>query len=166
MERRSEREQTAYCGLWCGGCISGNHELFDAVRRLKNLLEENHFENYAAYKAGAGKNPVPAFAAYPAFLEVLSAIPGIECNPTCYNGPRSESVGCTPECPLRVCAIEKGLEGCWKCDSRDACPDFLELDGRHPELQDNIRCLREHGAEDWTRYRTPVNIWEELKREK
>ena len=166
MKKQNDREQTAYCGLWCGGCISGNHELFETARRLAALLEESGFENYAAYKATEGKNPVPTFLQYPAFREVLSELPGIECNPTCYHGPCSISVGCTPECPLRVCVKEKGLEGCWECSERSSCPDFAELDSRHPELQNNIECLQKHGAADWVRHRTPINIWEELKKQK
>ncbi len=163
MEYPNDREGTAYCGLWCRGCISGNHELYKTARKLKNILKESEFENYAAYKARAERNPVPVFEKYNQFVEVLSALLELECSPTCRNGPFSVSVGCTPECPLRVCVKEKGLNGCWECDKRRECPDFIELDSRHPELQDNIRCLREHGEEDWVRFRKPIHIWEELK---
>ena len=166
MNRPSDREQTAYCGLWCGSCISGNSELFAAARKLLKLLDEAKFENYAAFKAVSGKHPVPAFAHYDKFRELLAALPSIACEPTCFNGPCSEAVGCTPDCKLRRCPVEKGLAGCWECDERDTCPAFLELDSRHPELKDNIRLLNEHGVDDWARFREEIDIWEELRKRK
>lgn len=166
MKKTSDRQETAYCGLWCGGCVSGNHALYDAARSLEKLLNESGFSAYAAYKANAGKNPVKSFENFPLFMEILSDIQGIECRPTCYNGPCSGLVGCTPACRLRVCVLEKGLEGCWECGERSTCEDFLELDSRHPELQDNIRCLQSHGADDWARFRTPIDVWDELEKKR
>lgn len=147
-----DRIETAYCGLWCGGCISGNRELFHAARRLKALLEEADFSGYAAYKVKA-KTPVPEFAEYETFERVLAVLPGIECSPTCYLGPCSERVGCTPECMLRVCVQEKGIDGCWECGGRENCGAFQELSGRHTELAGNIECLRRYGVDNWVRHR-------------
>ncbi len=47
----NDRERTACCGLYCGDCIPANDSFFESAERLRQLLEETRFEEYARYKS-------------------------------------------------------------------------------------------------------------------
>jgi hypothetical protein len=48
---KSDREFTAYCG----DCIPSNQELFSAAEKLKEKLDEEQFDRYAALKSRSNR---------------------------------------------------------------------------------------------------------------
>lgn len=120
----TDREQTACCGLHCGDCIPANEALFDTAKRLRQQLEDCQFAEYARFKSAKNRT----FNAYQTFREVLDVILTLRCTKTCFHG------GGRPDCAIRACAHDKGLEGCWQCGLRDL---------RMPET--HVRLPRRHG---------------------
>ena len=90
----------AYCGLDCEEC-----PVLVATRtnddRLREKTARDWEKNYAEY---IGKDH-------------------LESSEMNCEGCRSESLrfaGCA-HCPIRACAVAKSFEGCWACDSYEAC---------------------------------------------
>jgi hypothetical protein len=132
------KDLTAFCGIFCGDCIPSREELFCTVDRLDEMLGEIEFEAYAAYKT----NLLPAFKEYPAFLSVLRQIKQLRC-PTCRQGGRN------PQCEIRLCVQNKGLNGCWECDERSGCAFLDRLRNVHPNLDYNLGLIAKMGTEKW-----------------
>ena len=66
----NDSERTACCGLYCGDCIPAADSLFESAGRLRQLLAETQFEEYARHRSVMNK----AFESYRVFQEVLDAI--------------------------------------------------------------------------------------------
>lgn len=143
-------EFTAYCGLYCGDCIPFNQKLFDAAEILIRELEQSQFEKYAELKGGRNVS----FRMYDTFREVLSEIPAFRCTRPCRNG------GGNPECKIRKCAMEKGIQGCWECVSFEGCVSLRPLRVYHGDTPiRNLRCIRQNGIADWADKRGPHYLW-------
>ena len=148
------RRATAYCGLCCLDCIPACRRLFEAVRELREVLDELDFSQYAAVKAKRSE----AFAKYGAFAEVLAEIEKLGCTGSCYEGPHSE-LGCTPNCEVRSCVVGKGLGGCWACDEHHDCSLLAPLKRFHPGLESNLETIRRLGIEGWLGERGRHYTW-------
>jgi hypothetical protein len=147
-----DREQTACCGLCCGDCIPSNRPLFDAAERLRQELEQCQFAEYAQYKAKKNE----AFEHFGTFREVLDAILTLPCTKPCSQG------GGRPDCPIRVCAHGKGMEGCWQCTACETCAHLEPLSAAHGDtVRHNLRVIRQFGVEDWTHARGKHYVWTE-----
>jgi len=151
-----DRDKTAYCGLYCGDCIPGNERLYELASELRELLSETGFAHYAAFKS----NKVSAFKDYDAFINVLDSFEKLRCHNGCRKGPSSEA-GCTTDCKIRVCAIEKGLDGCWDCGQVTDCERIDKVAGFHPGLWQNLTAIREEGIGRWTDLRGRHYKWSE-----
>ena len=148
----SDREQTAYCGLYCGDCIPANQSLFDTAAALRQQLDDWQFEKYAQHKSIRNRT----FVDYPAFRAVLDALLTLRCPKTCFHG------GGNPECAIRVCARQKELEGCWQCDDFETCEILQILCCCHGDTaRHNLRMIRQHGVEHWSHTRGKHYVWQE-----
>ena len=147
----SDRERTACCGLYCADCIPSNQSLFDAAATLRQQLDDCQFEKYAEYKSRRDET----FGAYPAFREVLDAILTLRCPKTCFHG------GGNPNCTIRACAHQKGLEGCWACESFETCENLEIMHACHGDtVKHNLRMIRQHGVDNWSHTRGKHYVWQ------
>lgn len=149
-------ENTSFCGLWCNDCIPSNERLYQLTAELSELLEKLGFENYAAYKA----EKVPEFSNYQTFLDVLNAFEKVHCYNKCHNGPKSIA-GCSSSCKIRVCVLNKNLNGCWECDHFTNCEYILDMETLHPDIRKNLLFLQEKGIGEWSSFRGKHYNWTE-----
>jgi len=148
----NDREQTACCGLYCGDCIPSNRPLFAAAERLKRELEKCHFDKYAEYKSKGNR----AFEHFGTFCAVLDAILTLQCPKTCFQG------GGRSDCPIRICAQGKGLDGCWRCTSFETCTLLEPMTACHGgTVGHNLRMIRQFGVEHWACRRGKHYLWTE-----
>ncbi|MBN2853332.1 MAG: DUF3795 domain-containing protein [Clostridia bacterium] len=140
----SHRNETAYCGLYCKDCIPSNEKLFTLVNELDQLLEELNFEKYAAVKSKRSS----IFDKYDDFKSVLMEIKKIECKKGCFRGPES-LLGCSKNCQIRECVIEKHLNGCWECEEYGKCSKLEKHKTFHPGLENNLDMIKEFGIDNW-----------------
>jgi hypothetical protein len=152
----SDREQTACCGLYCGDCIPADQSLFDVAATLRQQLDDWQLEKYAEYKSTRNGT----FSAYPVFREVLDAILTLRCPKTCFRG------GGDPNCAIRLCAHQKGLEGCWQCENPETC-ETLEIMcvGHGDTVRHNLRMIRRHGVQNWSYTRGKHYVWQKSARQ-
>ncbi len=123
-------EFVTYCGLYCGLCA-------DRARIPKRAaaLQEAMAEEGWPYWG----HTVPGFTEFWRFLEGLHATGGC---PGCRAG------GGFPQCQIRVCARERGLELCSRC-SDFPCDHIEALGARYPTLIADNRRLQAVGLEQW-----------------
>lgn len=153
-----DREYTACCGLYCGDCIPMNQSLFEAAERFRRVLDGTQFEEYARFKSARNKT----FESFGVFKEVLDAILTLQCDRTCPEG------GGRSDCPIRNCARQKGLEGCWQCPSFENCELLAPLSACHGDThRHNLRMVKQYGVANWSHKRGKHYLWQESdKRQK
>lgn len=153
----NDKALTAYCGLYCRDCIPSHKELFTTTAHLEDILNSLNFDKYATLKAGqtywAKVNK--AFKSYPAFIQVLQAIRGLECKTTCREGGGWKE----GRCEVRNCAIEKKLAGCWECTDYKTCKLLEPLLKFHPNLLYHLELIKTEGVENWSRKRKGHYPW-------
>lgn len=150
----SDREQTAYCGLYCGDCIPSRGPLFEAAERLKAELGKCQFDRYAQYKSQGNKT----FGGFATFRSVLDAVLTLRCAKPCFQG------GGRADCPIRACAQRKTLEGCWQCTEFERCTLLEPMASCHGDtLKHNLRTIRRLGVEHWAHQRGPHYLWPETE---
>ncbi len=148
---------TSYCGLYCKDCIPSRTDLFDLAARLEDALSELKFDRYAELKAGqtywSESNAV--FNDYRIFVKVLQAIRGLECPSICREGGGWKG----EHCPVRNCAVEKGLNGCWDCAEYRTCKHLEPLLKFHPNLAHHLELIKNEGMDKWASKRRGHYPW-------
>ncbi|MEA4900537.1 DUF3795 domain-containing protein [Desulfitobacterium sp.] len=148
------RRYTALCGLYCLDCIPSNRNLFRIVEQLEAMLADLQFEKYAAHKANRSK----VFEDYGKFVEVFKEIKKVECKVPCYEGPSSE-LGCSRNCKVRSCVVDKHYSGCWDCESFSNCELLSPLKEFHPGLEHNLQMIKDYGIDNWIEKREKHYNW-------
>ena len=153
----SDIEKTSFCGLFCADCIPSNNRLFELAQELNCLLKDTNFQQYADFKS----NKVLEFKDYDIFVKVLNSFEKIHCYQYCRKGPCSEA-GCAQSCKIRVCSIEKKIEGCWDCDEYTTCEHIEKMERFHPDIKFNLSMIKEHGVHNWKNYRGKHYHWSSM----
>jgi len=135
----SNKDLIAYCGLYCGDCVSYKGKVADLARDLRKELRAAKFDKTAEVLAA-----VPFFEAlknYDQCYEVLGAMVKFRCKKTCKGG------GGPPFCKMRKCCQKKGIEGCWECAEFETCENLDFLKAGHGEAHlKNLRTLKKKGV--------------------
>lgn len=152
------REKTACCGLYCDDCIPGDQRIYDAIEKTLAVFDEVGMEQYAAFSSQESG----VFEQYPQAVDLLREILKLKCSGSCRQGPVSE-MGCMPDCPIRVCVLEKGYEGCWECAEHRRCDKLDGLKGFHPSLNDALDTIAAKGIDAWVEARGPHYPWSKAK---
>jgi hypothetical protein len=139
MMMASNKDLIAYCGLYCGDCVSYKGKVADLARDLRKELRAAKFDKTAEVLAA-----VPFFEAlknYDQCYEVLGAMVKFRCKKTCKGG------GGPPFCKMRKCCQKKGIEGCWECAEFETCENLDFLKAGHGEAHlKNLRTLKKKGV--------------------
>jgi hypothetical protein len=151
---KSMGKYTSYCGLCCRDCIPGKQKLFEAIENLEKLCGECGLEKYVDFKSN--RNPV--FKEYPTFIKFLGELKKLKCSGSCIDGPESE-LGCTKECKIRQCVLDRKYEGCWDCDFFEKCELILRNADFHPGLLHNLKTIKNEGIENWIKNRGKHYTW-------
>jgi hypothetical protein len=130
MTMSEDLEFVTYCGLYCDLC-GARARIPQQAAALQQAMAEEGWPYWG--------QEIPGFAGFWDFLEGLQAEGGC---PGCRAG------GGDPECQIRDCARERGVEMCGLCDDFP-CEAVQALAARYPTLiADNAR-LRAIGLERW-----------------
>jgi hypothetical protein len=138
------RKYTAFCGLYCKDCIPSNRELFVAIDKLTDLLDNLGFEHYAKFTS----TRIKEFQNYEIFRRLLTEMRKLKCETNCFEGPVSE-YGCNKNCGMRQCVINNGIAGCWECKEYKVCEKLEPHKKFHPGMEHNLDVIKEFGLENW-----------------
>lgn len=133
---RNPEELVTFCGIYCGACDIGQKRIGNAGYELKHILDAYQFSNWVT--------EIPGFEEYNSFEKTLSALIDFfgQC-PGCQQG------GGAPDCQIRNCCKEKGIQTCADCASMPC--DKLKASGDFADLAiNNLNNIKEIGLERWT----------------
>jgi hypothetical protein len=123
-------EYVTYCGLYCGLCAERTRIPRQAAA-LKQAMAEEGWPFWG--------HTIPGFCGFWEFLEKLDADGGC---PGCRAG------GGYPECQIRRCARERGLDLCNEC-ADFPCSYVEALAARYPTLLADNHRLQAVGLDRW-----------------
>jgi hypothetical protein len=131
------KNQTGFCGIWCGSCAAGNGAMTELTRKYEDLVKKHNLEKWASKRFD--------------FKEFAKGLACIQTMPLC-SGCRKG--GGSSTCKIRICALEKGLTDCSECDQLIACRNFEQLEKTNPKIKEDLMKLRgadrERTIEKWT----------------
>jgi hypothetical protein len=128
--------RASFCGL-CDDCQLGNPDFLDTVSRLQEYL--NRFRTSWWLHCFPGEEGF-------SFTELSK---GLEWFRT-----HSECLGCKDgkgheDCPIRRCALGRGVDRCYRCPDLEPCEKFDFLLAEFPDLKARLRRrqLKHHARE-------------------
>jgi hypothetical protein len=105
------KPQIGYCGIWCGSCVAGNGALRELTGRFAEVVENYGLEAWVP----------PSFD----FKEFSKGLECIEEIPLCHGCRMGDG---SPDCPMRRCAIARGVEDCIECGQHEVCVNAERLE--------------------------------------
>ena len=124
-----EKNLVGYCGIYCRKCDYYTGSLRDAARRLMAFVQRHGELRKLAEIEGME---------YDEFMRFLRWLSASELCLGCRAG------GGWEECPIRRCAVEKGVEGCY------ACPEYpCILYEEHPQFKEFVETIKAVGLDKY-----------------
>jgi hypothetical protein len=106
------KDQVTYCGLRCGECDMGNGTVAETTMKLMNYLQRYDIASWANQLPGGKDVDFKRLDQDLVWIKKSLRCPG------CLNG------GGSPDCPIRLCAKEKGFSSCSQCADLRSCSKF------------------------------------------
>ena len=125
-----ERKFVCYCGLYCENCAV-KAKVEPAAQVLYNEMKEAGFEGIMPF--------MPDGDSFWRFLKSTAQ------NGTCVSCQEGSG---NPNCTIRMCAKEKGIEACALCESYP-CEHFARTFEVYGILKEDNELLREKGFDEW-----------------
>lgn len=119
-------ERASFCGL-CDDCQLGNPAFLDTVSRLQGYLSQIRTNWWIHCFPGE-----EGFS----FQELRKALDWFQTHsecPSCKEGKGHD------DCPIRRCAMERGLDHCYECPDLKQCKKFDFLLAEFPDLKARLR---------------------------
>lgn len=110
----------AYCGLYCPECPAYTQSIASLAADLHKELKRNELGKLSPLLA-----KIPQFSAfkhYQKFSDLLGTMMKMVCKKPCRAG------GGSPDCQIRKCVKDKGLDGCWQCGDFQKCKTLKLLE--------------------------------------
>ena len=133
MPNKNILRHVAYCSLYCGLCAHRNR-IPQQAHQLQKSLHEEGMDDW--YKYTEMKNT------FPTFWQLLQKLVDFDC--TCRTG------GGPPDCKIRQCAKQKGIEMCTQCREYP-CKLIQNLAEHYPTLIQDGKRLQKIGLEKWVK---------------
>ncbi len=119
-----------YCGLYCENCAT-KAKVEPAAKVLYTEMKAAGFEDVIRF--------IPGGDGFWMFLKDMAE------SGTCISCREGSG---NPDCAIRICAKDKGVEICASCESYP-CGHFTELFGGYPNLKHDNALFQEKGLEAW-----------------
>jgi hypothetical protein len=120
-------DQMAPCGIVCASCNLGNGTVADTANDLQELLSFYSVREWASMLPGGSEVD---------FDELASTLEWIAENVDCVGCERG---GGPPDCPIKVCAKNRGFELCSECPDLEYCEKFEWLGEYGEKLKTRLR---------------------------
>ncbi|HOI70404.1 MAG: DUF3795 domain-containing protein [Methanothrix sp.] len=138
MTTDSDKPEVGPCGIVCGFCPLGSGAVAETAERARGFLEGCNIPDWAPLVSEEGCG-----------IDWHQVVEGLEWMRRYALCPGCESGGGPPDCPIRVCAREKGLDLCSFCGELESCGNFGWLGDRGEEMKDAMRRARGVSREEY-----------------
>ena len=152
------------CGLTCCDCLFYKTEIYEAARKLKELIQASQLDAFLnliienkgwkgiAKHLGRDGSEIgqyfESFKKMPDFVNVLDGIIKLQCKTTCQESGGCSLGGVTHECEALRCIRSKRYDGCWDCAEVGSCEKLTFLKRNYGEtIEDNLRIIKDEGME-------------------
>lgn len=126
-----DKQYTCYCGLYCGNCAV-KVRIDPAAKTLHQEMKNAGFESFIHFMPD-GKS----------FWSFLTSMSETGTCTSCRDG------GGNPDCAIRLCAKEKGVDMCAFCESFP-CSLFDPMIAAYSGILADNELLRDKGWEEWS----------------
>lgn len=179
-----EKKLVCPCGLTCCDCLFYKDEIYDAARKLKELIKINDMDVFLTgnsrktnWKSLAGHmmltedqeweqvgQSFDVFKDMPLFKNVLDGIIKLQCKATCKETGGCSLGGSLHECHASKCVKSNGYDGCWQCEKFENC-DKLRFVKKHYGyvIEENLRTAKEKGIEEVKSHGNRYYAWQRKK---
>ena len=106
------KDQVGPCGITCGTCVLGNGTIAETAEKTKS------------YIAGYGIKEWAPLVSSGAEIDWAETEKTLEWMTKYANCQGCEKGGGPPDCTIRSCANEKGIQLCSRCSELDGCKKF------------------------------------------
>ena len=140
MDIDEAKKLLGYCGIYCGKCGMYKGRIIAKVADdLKELIETHGYPEWVPQFGGIDFK----FAEFQKGLAYFTKEnSGCYCQEPCKDG------GGVPDCEIKKCAEEQGVEICFQC-SDYPCKHFSQFLKRHPEIPKEYERFNKLGSEEW-----------------
>lgn len=178
------KELVCPCGLTCCDCLFFKSEIYDAARKLKELIKINDLDfflkinskdttwNAIAEHMALSEDQkweqvgqyLDVFKDMPLFMSVLDGIIQLQCTSTCQETGGCSLGGSSHECNTSRCVKSKGYEGCWQCDEFENCDKLSFVKKSYGSvIEENLRTAKEKGVEEVKSHGNRYYAWQRKK---
>lgn len=124
------KNQIGCCGIWCGSCLGGNGALQELTRKYEQIIKRSQ---------PSVIEWAPKQFNFNGLMRELTFIQAMPNCPGCRKG------GGTPNCKVRICALNKGVAYCSQCEQLLTCGEFEELEKNNPKIKEGLIEIKNKG---------------------
>ena len=179
-----EEKLVCPCGLTCCDCLFYKSEIYDAARKLKEVIELNDLDLFLIgnsrktnWKSMAEHLMLTEdqeweqvgqyfdmFKDMPLFMKILDGIIKLQCKATCTEAGGCSLAGRTHDCHALECVKSNGYDGCWQCEKFESC-DKLNFVKKHYGyvIEENLKIAKEKGIEEVKSHGNKYYAWQRKK---
>ena len=139
MESEKEEIQVGPCGIVCSvSCPLGSGTVAETAGRTKEFIRECRIPEWAPMVSEEGGRID--------WEKVAESLEWMKKYAVCAG---CESGGGPPDCTIRICARDKGIELCSFCDDLDSCDNFGWLEDYGEKVKENLKKRRGISKEEY-----------------
>ena len=140
--------QAGPCGIICGSCPLGNGAVAESASRTRKNIADYKIATWSPFVPGGEAIDWAAVDRGLDWLEKYAVCPG------CGNG------GGAPDCTIRICARERGIDMCSSCLDLDGCTKFEWLQEHGTQLKEMLMEGRGLSREEYMKKMSKQMPWQ------
>lgn len=131
--------QVGPCGIVCGvSCPLGCGTVAETAGRARDFIRECKISEWAPFVSEEGER-----------IDWENMAAGLEWMKKYATCAGCESGGGPPDCTIRICARDRGIELCSSCDDLSSCKNFAWLGDHGEKAKDALKKCRGISKEDY-----------------
>jgi hypothetical protein len=131
--------QVGPCGIVCSvSCPLGCGTVAETAGRTKEFIRECKISEWAPFVSEEGER-----------IDWENMVAGLEWMKKYATCAGCESGGGPPDCTIRICARDRGIELCSSCDDLSSCENFDWLEDHGENVKENLKKKRGISKEDY-----------------
>ena len=129
--------QVGPCGIICGACPLGSGKVSESARQTRKHIADCEIPTWAPFVPGGEAID------WKAMDQGLKWMQKYACCAGCKNG------GGPPDCTIRICSRERGIELCSSCIDLDGCNKFEWLKEHGNEVKEMLKESRSLSRDEY-----------------